>query len=320
MSGQRAATPGPALKIVVIAGEDAVNVIQQRTATAPVIEVRDRNDQPVAGAVVNFAIRGGRATFQGARVLSVTTDAAGRAVAAGFTPTASGAVQISASAAFQGQTAAAITFTQPNVLTAAQAAAAVSGAGASAGGGTATAGAGAAGGGGSAGGGLSITTIGIVGGAAAGGTLIATNLLGPGGTVFRTSYAGNIVMVPGSCSFVEPVFGTLTITLEDPAAVRGTVEVNERHTITTTTCGNQGTSADDSASGVLAGTPDNLTFSLQSTNSLSNGSRIKPWSFVGRISGAEITGVLTTGDINQNNVTGTRIVGTTDIALTLRQE
>ena len=31
----------PDLKIVVIKGEDAVNVIQQRTAVAPVIEVRD---------------------------------------------------------------------------------------------------------------------------------------------------------------------------------------------------------------------------------------------------------------------------------------
>jgi hypothetical protein len=37
-----------ALRIVVIAGEDAVNVIQQRTATAPVVEVRDANNQPVA--------------------------------------------------------------------------------------------------------------------------------------------------------------------------------------------------------------------------------------------------------------------------------
>src|SRR5262245_62902282 len=78
------------LRIVVIEGEDAVNVVQQKTAVAPVIEVRDRNDQPVAGAVVNFAVRNGRATFSGARTLAVTTDAAGRAVAAGPTPTATG--------------------------------------------------------------------------------------------------------------------------------------------------------------------------------------------------------------------------------------
>src|SRR5262245_48449852 len=76
-----------ALKIVVLEGEGAVNVIQQKTAVAPVIEVRDRNDQPVAGAVVRFAIRDGKASFNGARTLSITTDAAGRATAAGLTPT-----------------------------------------------------------------------------------------------------------------------------------------------------------------------------------------------------------------------------------------
>src|SRR5690348_6692230 len=102
-----------ALRIVVIEGEDAVNVVQQKTAVAPVVEVRDRNDQPVAGVVVQFAIRSGRATFNGARVLSVTTNAAGRAAATGLTPTGSGTLQIGASAAFQGQTAA-ITIAQTN--------------------------------------------------------------------------------------------------------------------------------------------------------------------------------------------------------------
>src|SRR5688572_4867820 len=148
-----------ALKIVVLEGEGAVNIIQQKTAVAPVIEVRDRNDQPVAGAVVRFAIQKGRASFNGARTLSVTTDAAGRATATGLTPTGSGAVQIGTSVAFQGQTAA-ITIAQTNVLTAAQASAAVAG-------GTGTA----------SGGGLSNVAIaGIVGGAGAGvaGALIAT--------------------------------------------------------------------------------------------------------------------------------------------------
>ena len=65
-AAQTAAAKSPGLRIVVIAGEDAVNIVQQKTAVAPIIEVRDRNDQPVAGAVVNFAIRGGRATFGGA--------------------------------------------------------------------------------------------------------------------------------------------------------------------------------------------------------------------------------------------------------------
>src|SRR5438105_3259905 len=53
----------PALRIVVVEGEDAVNIVQQKTAVAPVVEVRDRNDQPVAGVLVRFAIQGGRASF-----------------------------------------------------------------------------------------------------------------------------------------------------------------------------------------------------------------------------------------------------------------
>jgi hypothetical protein len=97
-----AAEQADALRIVVIEGEDAVNIVQQKAAMAPVVEVRDRNDQPVAGAIVRFAIRQGRGTFAGGRTLSVTTNAAGRAVATGLTPTGSGALQIAASATFQG--------------------------------------------------------------------------------------------------------------------------------------------------------------------------------------------------------------------------
>src|SRR6185295_12082034 len=74
-----AAAQSTGLRIVVIDGEGSVNIVQQKTATAPVVEVRDRNDQPVAGAVVEFAIRGGRVSFGGARSLTVTTNAVGRA-------------------------------------------------------------------------------------------------------------------------------------------------------------------------------------------------------------------------------------------------
>ena len=160
-------SPASALTIVVIAGEDAVNIIQQKTAVAPIVEVRDRNDQPVAGAIVTFAIQGGRsASFAGgASTLSVTTNAAGQALASGFSPLASGAVQINVQAAFQGQVAAA-TIAQTNVMTAAQAAAAGAGSGSASG---SSAGAGAAGGGG----GMSGTTIAILGGLAAGGAVAA---------------------------------------------------------------------------------------------------------------------------------------------------
>ena len=234
-AAQQTAQPlPPGLKIVIIAGEDAVNIIQQKTAVAPIVEVRDRNDQPVAGAVVNFAIRNGRASFSGARTLSVTTNAAGRAVATGLTPSGSGALQIGASATFQGQTAVA-TITQTNVMTAAQAAAA-SGGGTS---GTAAPG-GAAGGGG--GGGLSGTTIGVVGGAAAGGALVAANALGGGEeasavgitTTYRGSFSLQSVfnsiattngVVTGSCTNqAVATTGNVTVTLDEKGA--GDVEAD----------------------------------------------------------------------------------------------
>ena len=168
--------PNARLKIVVIEGEAAVNIIQQKTAVAPLVEVRDRNDQPVAGAVVTFAIQGGRSAgfAGGASTLSVTTNAAGQALASGFSPLASGAVQINVQAAFQGQIAAA-TIAQTNVMTAAQAAAVGAGASGTSGGGAGGA-AGTGGGAGGGGGGLSATTIGILGGVAAGGALAAVKV------------------------------------------------------------------------------------------------------------------------------------------------
>ena len=149
------------LKIVVIEGEGAVNIIQQKTAVSPLVEVRDRNNNPVAGAVVTFTIQSGNtaAIAGGAQTLSVTTNAAGRAVMAALNPVNPGTFQIQVQAAFQGQTAAAA-ITQTNVMTAAQATSA------------AAAGAGGAGGGGGGVSGLAIG--GIVGGAAAvaGGVLV----------------------------------------------------------------------------------------------------------------------------------------------------
>jgi hypothetical protein len=159
------------LRIVVISGEDAVNIIQQKTAVAPVVEVRDRNNLPVSGAIVTFSIEGGKgAAFGGASTLTVTTNAAGQAAAASFSPLAAGSVQINVQAAFQGQLAAA-TIAQTNVLTAAEAAAAAAGGTSSAGGGSGAGGSAAGAGGG---GGLSGLAIGgIVGGVAAGAAAVA---------------------------------------------------------------------------------------------------------------------------------------------------
>src|SRR6185436_18456818 len=87
---------GPALRIVVLEGEDAVNIVQQKTAVRPIVEVRDRNNLPVAGATVTFTIGGGQpaAFAAGAQTLTVTTNAAGQAAASGFNVLGSGALNI----------------------------------------------------------------------------------------------------------------------------------------------------------------------------------------------------------------------------------
>ena len=48
------------LRIVVIEGEDSVNIIAQGTAVPTLVEVRDRNDLPVSGASVLFLLGRGR--------------------------------------------------------------------------------------------------------------------------------------------------------------------------------------------------------------------------------------------------------------------
>lgn len=219
------------LKIVVIAGEDAINVIQQRTAVAPVVEVRDRNNLPVSGVPVTFTIGGSGASFGGGvSTLTVTTNALGQATAAGLTPTASGAIQVTASAVVQGQTATA-TILQTNVMTAAQAAAAGGGTSATAGTGGAAAG---------GGGGMSLTTIGIVGAAVAGGAVAATqtDLFGDpefisiSGVVFSTATFGSPGGGPGT-TFGPPVVGGIVSTSLDSTTI--TTDSGGRFLLHTTT-------------------------------------------------------------------------------------
>ena len=112
------AAQNAALKIVVIEGEAGVNIIQQKTAVKPVIEVRDRNNLPIPGVLVTFSIEGGKAaTFGGASTLTVATNAAGQAAVSSLTPATAGAFHIQVSAAFQGQLAT-TTIAQTNVMTA----------------------------------------------------------------------------------------------------------------------------------------------------------------------------------------------------------
>jgi hypothetical protein len=228
-SAAAAQQPGAAagLRIVVIEGEDAVNIIQQKTAVAPIVEVRDRNNLPVSGVAVTFSIGGQGATFGGASTLTVVTNAAGQATAAGLTPTATGALQISATATFQGQTAVA-TIVQSNVMTAAEVAGASGAAGGGSAGGGGGAGAGAGGAGGAAGG-LSGAMIGVIGGVAAAGGLVAAQAGGgndapaattttPSGSTATTGTSTTTTpttpapptQAPTSSSFTGPMDGTLT--------------------------------------------------------------------------------------------------------------
>lgn len=169
--------PQAGLRIAVIEGEDGVNIIQQKSAVQPVVEVRDQNNLPVAGASVVFLIGGSSkaATFaNGLSQITVVTDAAGRAAVTGLQPVSNGAYSIQVTATAQGQTATA-SISQTNFASVAEAAQAGktpgSQSGSSASSGSSGAGAGAGAG---AGGGLSGVAIGgIAAGAVAGGLVAA---------------------------------------------------------------------------------------------------------------------------------------------------
>jgi hypothetical protein len=109
----------PGLKIRVVDGEGAINNIQLGSGREPVIEVRDENDKPVAGAKVTFSLpeRGPGGTFFGAsRNLSLTTNEQGRAAGNGFRPNLQeGRFQIQVTAAAGDQTATAV-INQSNIL------------------------------------------------------------------------------------------------------------------------------------------------------------------------------------------------------------
>lgn len=77
------------LKVLVLEGEGAFNDIQRKVARDPVVEVRDENDHPVAGAQVVFTLPEGGASGNfagGSRTFLAATDAQGRAAARGLKP------------------------------------------------------------------------------------------------------------------------------------------------------------------------------------------------------------------------------------------
>jgi len=77
------------LKLTAIEGEGAFNNIRQKEAHNPVVEVRDEQDRLVAGANVTFLLPydGPTGAFAGGkREYTATTDANGKAAAAGLRP------------------------------------------------------------------------------------------------------------------------------------------------------------------------------------------------------------------------------------------
>ena len=299
---------GAPFKIVVLAGEDSVNVIQQKTAVAPLVEVRDRNNNPVSGAMVTFAVQGGRAAaFQGgATTMTIATNAAGQAVATGFTPLTAGAVNISVEAAFQGQVVTAA-ITQVNVMTAAEAAAAAAGGA----GGGAGSGAGAAGGGAAGGGGISGTTIGIIGGVVAAGAVVGTQAGGADAattatptrvspSTFRSPFAMGVTLVFGNCSRQETYAGTLEITLNATnPSIDGRADIKSgTGTRTASTCpqavGPIGAGW-GMPSGPVTGSESSMTFNSSDvvTTLDNNGDTFaRTFTFTGALSGNTITGQI----------------------------
>lgn len=302
------APAGQGLRILVVQGEDAVNIIQQKTAVAPIVEIRDRNNLPVAGATVTFSITGSGASFGGASTLTVTTNAAGQAVAAGFTPTAAGAIQVNAAAMVQGQALSA-TITQTNVLTAAQAAGAAGatgGASSGAGGGGAASGGAAAGGGG-----ISGTTIGIVTGAVAavgGGALIATQVGGDSESEFAGSFQGQLSFAFATCTRIHDMSGTVTIYLDTlEGAITGDAKIEGTNRVigfAGTPCASGPQIGASENLGItnttpVSGSPSSLGFSRQESNSVPAspanpvpGTHTVSFSFTGTLSGDSITGTL----------------------------
>lgn len=109
----------PKLNIVLISGDTAINNIKSRTARETIVEVRDENNKPIAGAAVVFLLPDsgpGLIGSNGSRMISTVTDAKGRAAARGLKPNGqTGQYNIQVRANFQ-QSFGQIVVTQSNIL------------------------------------------------------------------------------------------------------------------------------------------------------------------------------------------------------------
>jgi hypothetical protein len=320
--------PSPALRIVVLEGENAVNIIQQKTAVRPLVEVRDRNNVPVSGATVTFTIGGGQpAAFAGgAQTLTVTTNTAGQAAASGFNVAGAGKIQVQVQAAFQGQVASA-TITQTAFATAAAATAAVAATtGAAAGGATGATAAGAAAGTGAAvGGGLPLTTIAIIGAAAGGGVIAATQTGLLGGDV---SYTGPLsgqyvwtnrgstdIGTPVVCAYTRSITGSMTLELNgEGSSGRGTLSMTHTDlSVAGDRCNpNPSPPLDVRLSGdfAVSGGPSALAVTHTEQSNQSGVVRMDNYTFTGSLSGNTITGTLSWNTRSQTSAGGNTFTGT----------
>jgi hypothetical protein len=127
-----AGPPAPALKIVILEGEDVSNNIKERTAREPIIQVEDENHKPVSGVAVLFSIdsQGGHAGasfLHGAKTFSGQTDANGRIVAQGYHPNShTGQFRVNVTAS-KGNLTTHTTISQSNIAVAGAAAATTAG-------------------------------------------------------------------------------------------------------------------------------------------------------------------------------------------------
>jgi hypothetical protein len=99
----------PALRISVVAGEGATQLINQKGRVDSVVQVQDASGKTIEGAVVVFALpdRGPSGVFEnGSKTLTVTTDAQGRATGRGLVLNRlKGDFEIRVTASYQGRTA-----------------------------------------------------------------------------------------------------------------------------------------------------------------------------------------------------------------------
>jgi hypothetical protein len=283
-----AATSGqaqPSLRIVVIEGEDAVNVIQQKTATMPVVEVRDSNDIPVAGAIVRFAIRGSKpAAFGANQAAIVTTDAAGRATAPLLTPLKRGAVRIDVSAAFNGQSGS-TSINQFNVATATSKPPDVRSGNGS---GSATK--------------VVLGTLAGIGAAAGAGAVVLDRVQGDGEVRygFQADFSTDLRFGP-PCNVAERNSWRLTLelTVQETGAIAGEAEVGSNGGTLGTMCAiapHEYSWSFPLTRAPLSGSRDNLTFTMDVVARGTNNPRAtvtQQFTFVGTLVNSAMTGTIT---------------------------